>query len=183
MAQGRLFEERELEPVDQAWDLAAKTPWRPDKIAIMLVIDGSSGNPELERYMAQAFADVFAVWKKKQLDYGVANISEMGEVGVATRANDKVQRLMHLDGQAAANEPIEDSWVDLCDYGAIGLVVHRGQWPKPAPKPFEVKSHNGLTEFYVDSELRVSMSTEAVVKLILKAAGNVAILNFLGDAS
>jgi hypothetical protein len=154
-----------------------------EPLTVPMFINGSSGNPELEMHMAKIFAEVFEVWKTKQHDYGPSNIAQMGEVGVATRANDKVQRLMHLDGSEAANEPIIDSWLDLCDYGAIGAAVHRGLWPKPAPRPFEVKSRNGLTEFYVDGELRASVSTEAVVKLILKAAGNVAILNFLGDAS
>jgi hypothetical protein len=102
---------------------------------------------------------------------------------VATRANDKVQRLMHLgDGGQAANEPILDSWLDLCDYGAIGAALHLGYWTKPAPQPFAIKSHNGSTELFVNGEKVATIATEAAVKLILGAGDNAALLNMLGDA-
>ncbi len=149
---------------------------------VVLKVDGSSGSPELEQRMAEIFAEVFALWKVKQVDYGVANIAQMGEVGVATRANDKVQRLMHLDGGEAANEPVIDSWLDLCDYGAIGAAVHRGLWPKPAPQPFAIKSRNGATELFVNGEKVATIATEIAVKLILGAGDNAALLHMLGDA-
>jgi len=76
---------------------------------------------------------VFELFKTKQNDYGPQNIAQMGELGVATRANDKVQRLLTLlsgdEGTKRYHETIEDSWMDLADYGIIGLLVHTGQWP------------------------------------------------------
>ena len=141
-------------------------------------VDGSSGNIELEQRMAEIFAEVFAVWQKKQADYGTSNIAHMGEVGVATRANDKVQRLMHLDGGEATNEPVIDSWLDLCDYGAIGAAVHRGLWPQP----FAIKSRNGVTELFVDGEKVATVPTAVAVRLVPEAGDRTALVHMLGDA-
>ncbi len=152
---------------------------------VILKMDGSSGSLELEQRMAEIFAEVFALWKVKQVDYGVSNIAQMGEVGVATRANDKVQRLMHLDGKEAANEGLDDSWIDLCDYGAIGLALHRGLWPKPAPQPFAIKSRNGTAELFMNGDLVATMPTERAVTALLVLLGEMdraALTHMLGDA-
>lgn len=97
---------------------------------VILKIDGSSGNYELETAMALIFAKVFSIWKKKQHDYGPQNVAMAGQRGIAGRANDKLQRLLNLGNEEPNNESILDSWLDLCDYGAIGAALHLGVWPK-----------------------------------------------------
>ena len=150
---------------------------------VVLKVDGSSGNLELEQRMAEIFAEVFKVWQTKQHDYGTGNIAQMGEVGVATRANDKVQRLMHLDGKEAANEGLDDSWIDLCDYGAIGLALHRGLWPQPAPQPFAIQSHNGTVELFVNGEKITTMPTKDAVMALLEVMDRAGHIRISGDAS
>lgn len=70
------------------------------------------------------------VFDRKQQDYGSRNISDFGELGVLVRTNDKVQRIRNLLGQtnAPSNESIEDSWLDLANYGIIGYLVHKDLW-------------------------------------------------------
>jgi len=69
---------------------------------------------------------------QKQLDYGSGNIARFGELGVMVRANDKIERLrtLLLENREAKNEPIEDTWRDLANYGVIGLLCHLGLWPE-----------------------------------------------------
>ncbi len=71
----------------------------------------------------------------KQADYGPLNISGNPHpaLGVAFRAGDKVQRLMHLYMKAEKpnNESVEDSWSDLANYALIGGLLTRGLWEGP----------------------------------------------------
>jgi len=99
--------------------------------AVLLRLNGSSGNPDLEKHMALIFRRVFELWKTKQHDYGSANISEFGETGVLVRLSDKRSRLKNLieNSLNPANETRLDTWLDLCDYGAIGAACHLGLWP------------------------------------------------------
>lgn len=74
---------------------------------------------------------------KKQLDYGsksdpFANVraSEQfgipGWLGAVLRANDKMSRLKSFAEKGVlANEPIEDSLIDLANYAVIALVLYR----------------------------------------------------------
>ena len=74
----------------------------------------------------------FILFIKKQLDYGSGNIARFGELGVMVRANDKIERLrtLLLENREAKNEPVEDTWRDLANYGVIGLLCHLGLWPE-----------------------------------------------------
>jgi len=60
--------------------------------------------------------------------------------------------------------------LDACDYGAIGLALHRGFWPKPAPRPLDLRPHGDLTDLFVNGEMVASVATEVAVQLILEAA-------------
>jgi hypothetical protein len=84
----------------------------------------------------ETLLECIELFDKKQLDYGPGNIAEFGELGVVVRTNDKMARMKNLlfqggqwNPQNAANEPIEDTWKDVCNYGAIGLMCLRGDWP------------------------------------------------------
>ena len=82
---------------------------------------------------------------KKQLDYGPGNISvgtqllneeeiKLSLTGLWFRMNDKIQRLktMLLDGRAAAvkDEPMEDAYLDVSNYGIMATIVKNGKWGK-----------------------------------------------------
>ena len=71
----------------------------------------------------------------KQLDYGPGNINNAfnGPInGLMVRIGDKFERLKNLlrkDNVVPQHESIEDSFMDLANYGVIGLMVQRGKWP------------------------------------------------------
>ena len=82
---------------------------------------------------------------KKQLDYGPGNISvgtqllneeeiKLSLTGLWFRMNDKIQRLktMLLDNRAAAvkDEPMEDAYLDVSNYGIMATIVKNGKWGK-----------------------------------------------------
>lgn len=80
--------------------------------------------------------EAMELFDSKQLDYGPGNIATFGEMGTIIRLNDKLARMIHLsftdgkwDPRSAANESIEDTWIDVANYGAIGLMCNRGLWP------------------------------------------------------
>lgn len=84
----------------------------------------------------ETMLECIELFDSKQMDYGPGNIAEFGELGVVVRTNDKMARMKHLlfqggawNPQNAANESIEDTWLDIANYGAIGLMCLRGDWP------------------------------------------------------
>ena len=73
-------------------------------------------------------AHVIATLCKKQHDYGHENIARFGRTGLLVRVHDKIARLNNLlsRGVDPANETIEDTYVDIVGYSAIGMMVERG---------------------------------------------------------
>ena len=66
---------------------------------------------------------------KKQQDYGSNNISAFGEFGVLVRMNDKIERLKNLNKMPnPKNESVEDSYMDLCNYAIIAMMIRRNIW-------------------------------------------------------
>ena len=86
----------------------------------------------------------WALFCKKQMDYGPSNISmgtslntddekRLSLVGLIVRINDKVQRLINLvvkNNREAQNEPTIDAFKDLACYGIIAQIVQNGKWGK-----------------------------------------------------
>ena len=70
------------------------------------------------------------VLDSKQQDYGSENITISGELGVVVRAQDKLCRLRHLLAKNGDvnHESVDDSWMDLANYGIIGYMVHNKVW-------------------------------------------------------
>ena len=72
----------------------------------------------------------------KQNDYGPKNISDApgGPLnGLLVRMFDKMSRmvnLVYIRKAKAENEPLEDSFKDMANYGIIGLLVLRDKWAK-----------------------------------------------------
>lgn len=103
------------------------------KDGILFIINGQSGDAELEQIVVEVMGEYFELWKKKQRSYGPHNIGAFGSRGCLIRANDKIQRLrrhyfLNTD-VSLSNETIEDTWLDLLGYALMGLVCERGQWP------------------------------------------------------
>ena len=88
---------------------------------------------------AKILAEVQAMHDKKQKDYGkqgdpFSNVRASedfgipGWVGCLVRANDKMRRLQKFaQGGILVNESVEDSFLDLITYVAIGLAIFREQ--------------------------------------------------------
>jgi hypothetical protein len=86
-----------------------------------------------EEAVDSILAEMRATMIAKQRDYGPLNISKFGEYGVLVRSNDKLERLINLynSGNNPANEPLDDSWLDLGNYSLIALMLRRDIWGIP----------------------------------------------------
>ena len=85
----------------------------------------------------------YELFCKKQMDYGPSNISvgtnlqtedeiKLSLTGLWFRMNDKIQRLKNLllNNQKINNEPLEDSYLDVSNYGIMATIVKNGKWGK-----------------------------------------------------
>ena len=78
-------------------------------------------------------------------DYGPGNISvgtqlqtpeeiQLSLTGLWFRMNDKIQRLKNLlmsgRNNAVENEPMEDAFLDVSNYGIMATIVKNGKWGK-----------------------------------------------------
>ena len=70
---------------------------------------------------------------RKQRDYGHNNIAKYGRQGLIIRVHDKIARLENLVAKKseAANEPIEDTVLDIAGYSAIGIMWESGTFLLP----------------------------------------------------
>ena len=80
----------------------------------------------------------------KQQDYGPGNISvgtqlqtqdevHLALTGLWFRMNDKIQRLKTLlmtGRESAVDEPLEDAYLDVSNYGIMATIVKNGKWGK-----------------------------------------------------
>jgi len=81
----------------------------------------------------------------KQHDYGPGNISvgtqlqtkeevKLSLTGLWFRMNDKLQRvktlLMNNRENAVKDEPLEDAFLDVSNYGIMATIVKNGKWGK-----------------------------------------------------
>lgn len=98
---------------------------------MQLNCDNASGDAELEEQLAGVLREAFELWKQRHRKYGPLNIAFSGEVGCVVRSGDKIARLAeyHLHGKhEAGDESVEDSWLDLLNYAAMGLLCRRKLW-------------------------------------------------------
>lgn len=86
------------------------------------------GADALEHAVAAGFpltADgIHKILVRKQNDYGPENIRRFGRQGLMVRLHDKVARLENLTelGRTPNNESIEDTFIDIIGYCAIGIM-------------------------------------------------------------
>ena len=89
--------------------------------------------------------DQYVLFLHKQHDYGPGNISvgttlktpeevKLSLTGLWFRMNDKLQRvktlLMTGRESAVKDEPLEDAYLDVSNYGIMATIVGRGKWGK-----------------------------------------------------
>jgi hypothetical protein len=82
----------------------------------------------------EVYMDALKVLVKKQIDYGSKNISNApggAMMGLAVRLHDKISRLANLleNDIDPNNESIEDTFLDIANYGMIGLMILKEKWP------------------------------------------------------
>ena len=100
--------------------------------------------PETAKEFQRLQFEQWALFCKKQMDYGPSNIAmgtdlttdeqkRLSKIGLIVRINDKVQRLINLvvkNNREAQNEPTVDAFKDLACYGIIAQIVDSGKWGK-----------------------------------------------------
>ena len=81
----------------------------------------------LDEAFAKVCEEMLTVFIKKHKDYGKGNILDTGELGIAFRVSDKLNRLKHLLGtnQKPVNESIEETWIDIAVYAVIAVLYIR----------------------------------------------------------
>ena len=86
----------------------------------------------------------YELFCRKQHDYGPGNISvgtqlqttdevKLSLTGLWFRVNDKVQRIKNLlmgNRESAVDEPLEDAFLAMSNYGIMATIVKNGKWGK-----------------------------------------------------
>jgi|TARA_B100000029_G_C17145184_1_gene803901 hypothetical protein len=101
--------------------------------------------PEMTSEFKKLQREQYILFCNKQHDYGPGNISvgtqlqtpeeiKLSLTGLWFRMNDKLQRVKTLllgDKQSAVkDEPLEDAYLDVSNYGIMATIVGRGKWGK-----------------------------------------------------
>ena len=101
--------------------------------------------PELSEEFKKIGNEMYEMFAAKHMDYGLNNIALGGDIlnnendkkfsltGLCIRLTDKISRLKNLlvNGRAfVQGEGMEDTFLDIANYGIIGLLVGRNKWKK-----------------------------------------------------
>ena len=127
------IKEREVKDVD---------PFNQDNMDAVEFIEAQY--PETAHEFQRLQDEQYALFCRKQMDYGPSNISmgtslvtdderRISLMGLIVRMNDKIQRLLNLmvkNNREAQNEPTTDAFADLSCYGIIAQIVQNGKWGK-----------------------------------------------------
>jgi hypothetical protein len=80
---------------------------------------------ERETQMVKVQSEAFALFKKKNQDYGDA-FATFGPVGVIVRMGDKINRLTSVTKNGVTlvnNESLRDTLIDLHNYSAMAVML------------------------------------------------------------
>ena len=121
-------------------DLTNKDVYGTDNTAVQLI---EQQYPKTTDEFKRLQKLQYKVFCEKQMDYGPSNISvgtdlateadvKLSLTGLWFRMNDKIQRIKNLlmTNQKVNNEPIEDSFLDVSNYGIMATIVKNGKWGK-----------------------------------------------------
>ena len=101
--------------------------------------------PDLSVEFIKIQQEMYVMFAAKHMDYGLNNITLGGDIvnnsddkqfsltGLCIRLTDKISRLKNLlvNGRAfVKGEGMEDTFIDIANYGIIGLLVGRDKWKK-----------------------------------------------------
>ena len=100
--------------------------------------------PEMTDEFKRLQREQYELFCRKQHDYGPSNISvgtmlvneeevHLSLTGLWFRMNDKIQRLKNMlmsRRDTAVDEPLEDAYLDVSNYGIMATIVNRGKWGK-----------------------------------------------------
>ena len=101
--------------------------------------------PELSKEFKKIQKEMYELFARKHMDYGLNNIALGGDIlhseedkkfsltGLCIRLTDKISRLKNLliNGRSfVVGEGMEDTFIDIANYGIIGLLVGRNKWKK-----------------------------------------------------
>ena len=100
--------------------------------------------PEMTAEFRRLQEEQYKLFLHKQHDYGPGNISvgtmlqtpeeiKLSLTGLWFRMNDKIQRLKTLlmnNRESAVDEPLEDAYLDVSNYGIMATIVKNGKWGK-----------------------------------------------------
>jgi len=87
---------------------------------------------DLNQAIEQVNDELLQMFLKKHQDYGKGNILANGELDIAMRITEKVERAKHLlvTNQEPQNETLDDTWIDIAVYAVIGVLFRRGWFQK-----------------------------------------------------
>ena len=100
--------------------------------------------PELADEFKTIQSEMYEMFARKHMDYGLNNIALGGDLtdetdkkfsltGLCIRLTDKISRLKNLLSNGknyVKGEGMEDTFIDIANYGIIGLLVGRDKWKK-----------------------------------------------------
>jgi hypothetical protein len=101
--------------------------------------------PEMTEEFRKIQREQYVLFLHKQHDYGPGNISvgtnlqskeeiKLSLTGLWFRMNDKLQRVKTLllgeKKSVVQDEPLEDAYLDVSNYGIMATIVSRGKWGK-----------------------------------------------------
>ena len=101
--------------------------------------------PQMTKEFKRLQREQYILFLHKQHDYGPGNISvgtqlqtkeevKLSLTGLWFRMNDKLQRvktlLMNNRENAVKDEPLEDAFLDVSNYGIMATIVKNGKWGK-----------------------------------------------------
>lgn len=94
------------------------------------VLDGLS---QFKEYVTETSEEATTLLVRKHMDYGPKNImdSPFGPMqGLTVRLYDKIARLQNLlkSGNPAEYESLRDTFIDISNYGLIGVMVLDGKF-------------------------------------------------------
>ena len=138
-------------PSNKQYDLVSEEEFdrlveeSPDAITVSLAVETFENEyPELSEEYKRISEEMYEMFAQKHMDYGLNNITLGGDLtnsedkkfsltGLCIRLTDKISRLKNLliNGKNyVQGEGMEDTFIDIANYGIIGLLVGRDKWKK-----------------------------------------------------
>ena len=134
------IKEKELGVIEDTKNNSSKKQNKKEDIITMMEKEWPVMTAEFRRLQREQYE----LFLHKQHDYGPGNISvgtmlqtteevHLALTGLWFRMNDKIQRLKTMllsRRESAVDEPMEDAYLDVSNYGIMATIVKNGKWGK-----------------------------------------------------